>query len=498
MKNYARKFLVFLLLALMILPACQMDPVEGTTESTSDTEQTGQVQYDEWGREMVYSGLPEELDYDGATVTFLSREAFTYEFFVEEDDTSSIVNDAIFRRNTAVEDELNVTINVAEGSNSGTDGAFSLLVQEEYLSGDGAYDVVAPYAYYGVAMITGGYFYDLCKVENLNLDSQWWNQSYREVISVADKEYAAVGDIVLSSTSRNFVMFFNKQLLKDTLPDYNIYDIVRSGEWTLDEFVTLTRAFHKDDGDGIVSFNDTYGFVFTAESGLQNAWEPALGIKAVLKDGDDVELNIMSDYNTKAFDALFEALCNNEGVYKHPRTSTSTAEVVSKFTSGSALMTIHHLDLAENSLTTMEDDFGIVPIPKYSAEASYQTTPQDAYSFIAVMGNETRPDMIGATLECMAYESYMKTIPAYYEVAMKNRYLRTDETTDDIDMYDIIMNSVVFDFGVVYANNLNNVTNVIRGLITRGQNNYTSSMKIRENSVNTLLSDLIEALNEIE
>ena len=52
-------------------------------------------------------------------------------------------------------------------------------------------------------------------------------------------------------------------------------------------------------------------------------------------------------------------------------------------------------------------------------------------------------------LEALNAETYKTVVPAYYEIALKVKYARDNES---VEMMDMIMESRIFDFGYVYDN----------------------------------------------
>ena len=57
-------------------------------------------------------------------------------------------------------------------------------------------------------------------------------------------------------------------------------------------------------------------------------------------------------------------------------------------------------------------------------------------------------EMTGKIIEGLAAESYKQLVPAYYEVALKTKYSRDEES---VRMLDLIYEGVVYDFGLLYA-----------------------------------------------
>ena len=70
--------------------------------------------------------------------------------------------------------------------------------------------------------------------------------------------------------------------------------------------------------------------------------------------------------------------------------------------------------------------------------------------------------MIGATLTVFGAESYRTVMPAFYETALKGRYLKNPESAA---MMDIIYDSFYMDAGVLYTKAIESVHQKLRTLI---------------------------------
>jgi len=93
----------------------------------------------------------------------------------------------------------------------------------------------------------------------------------------------------------------------------------------------------------------------------------------------------------------------------------------------------------------LDMDFGIVPLPKFSEQQDrYYVYAYPFFPFLSIPTTITGEDleMAGATLEALASESYKTLTPAFYEIALANKYVRDEES---YEMLDIILRSRVYD-----------------------------------------------------
>ena len=100
-----------------------------------------------------------------------------------------------------------------------------------------------------------------------------------------------------------------------------------------------------------------------------------------------------------------------------------------------------------SSLTTlgdMEDDYGIVPFPKWTEDQDRYYAMFDVDIICVPLACSQDLERVCVIKEALAVESLTITHPAYYENALKNRYLRDEKS---LEMLEIITNSIVPDLG---------------------------------------------------
>ena len=75
-------------------------------------------------------------------------------------------------------------------------------------------------------------------------------------------------------------------------------------------------------------------------------------------------------------------------------------------------------------------------------------------------------------LESLNYESYLQVTPAYYETVLQLKQVR-DEGSQQ--MVRLVRESLYFDFGYVYSDNLGSISGIMRKALTNP--NITSQIK---------------------
>ncbi|MBO5218517.1 MAG: hypothetical protein J6C52_03740 [Clostridia bacterium] len=403
----------------------------GTTDTTAASgDTTAPVTEALTGRDAVMSDLPADLDFGGETLTVLCREEeiFAREFLAEEEN-GDVINDAVYHRNVAVEDALNINLEVMTRlGNWGPHTEFMNSVKSEVFAGDSSYDVISFYAYCNPTLASEGVYMNLYELEHLNLAKPWWHQAFVESATVYDKLFSVSGDIILSYVSCRYGMYFNTVKLQEYLPGTDIYKMVDDNNWTLDNFGALIRdVYHDVNGDTQRDDGDIYGYFLPRDSALAVA--AAGGFKNVEADGKGgFTWNFMSERNVRLFEKLFN-LIKLEGVLYN--NEENRLEI---FEEGNCIFYSHRLEKTE-LLREMKDDYGLVPNPKLDkSQEKYYSLDADYGSQVSVPITAKNPTLVGAFLEKMGEMSYKMVTPVYLDTALKGKYLRDDSSARMVDL----------------------------------------------------------------
>ena len=93
-------------------------------------------------------------------------------------------------------------------------------------------------------------------------------------------------------------------------------------------------------------------------------------------------------------------------------TRYSLEEIDLDFSNGTNLVLVSGLESAETErLRNMQDDYGVLPYPKYDEEQKeYLSFSHDFYGAVVIPNTNTKPEIVGATLEAMASYAYRDTV----------------------------------------------------------------------------------------
>jgi hypothetical protein len=141
------------------------------------------------------------------------------------------------------------------------------------------------------------------------------------------------------------------------------------------------------------------------------------------------------------FDRYFE-LMDDEGNFQH--LSDPPANYVGNvFTEGHAMFADAGMGQAQN-YRGMDDDFGILPFPKFEYEDDYATVV-NGYAHIFVIPNTVQDEFrTGAIIEALCAIGSRDVVPVFYEQSLKTKFTRDNESEA---MIDIIRDSITYDIG---------------------------------------------------
>ena len=432
---------LFVLSVLCFLPACgksESDIAENKPEAESPDEMPPQEAAEE------APVLPEitEQDYEGYEFRFLTKNEDWAEWqsvdISAEEMNGENINDAVYMRNSVLEDKFNILI-VEKKVNAPHDNA-----KKSVKAGEDSFDAVVSGMNNIVEVSQEGLLMDQSNIPHMNLSNPWWDQKGVAELELGGKVFCVTGDLFVTDKDATWVMMFNKQLAQD----YQIedpYSLVRSGQWTMDKFAAIIRDVSADlNGDGIMDENDFYGFSTHEYSSWGFLY--GAGIKIAEKDLSGYPALVMNAPTTQeVMEKTVEIMTN--GIYAYCKPVGDWAKALKVFEEDRAIFYGEVLQCAIR-LRQMVSNFGLIPYPKYdAAQETYPCMVNDVATVLGVPVTTTETERTGTILEYMSYLSRIYLKPAYYEVALKGKFMRDEESGE---MLDLIMRDRVFDLGYIF------------------------------------------------
>ncbi len=422
MKKTAHSIFGALMLCALLFASCADTPAgSGTQTSTADgtdSLETGVVTVDPYPT--IREKLNEGIDYGGTPFNVLQYEAETWELYIApEGETGETLNDAAFRRNTEVEELLNIDIVAI------TDADYTGKFRKAVLAGDGStYDLIcfwAPGDYSG--LISDGLTYDWHDVPFIDLSADYYNHTANDAYSIDGRQFFAVSDFTYT-VHQHFRILYNKELFANLALDGSPYDDVLNGTWTYPKMLEYTKGVYKDlDGDGKAGLGDQYGIVLN--NAFASMFPMAAGEIPVVCGENGFEFNLLSDRIVSIVTDVVDLATNNPDAYMNRLGNNDQYQI---FEAGNALFEPYASDpILCRDLTF---DFGYLPYPKYD-EAQENYVINAAGGLMAIPSSALDIERTGIIIEALSAASHRFITDAFVEQYIENKVLR-DEPSQQI------------------------------------------------------------------
>lgn len=268
----------------------------------------------------------------------------------------------------------------------------------------------------------------------------------------SDKVYFAFSDASLSLYKDLYVIFFNKTIVGDNNMS-DPYELVNDGKWTLDAFIGMGQIGSRDlNGDGEISVDDDQ-IAYVAKHAANRAFMTSTDT-SVFVTGDDGKpaLNGVSERLVNVFDKMKPFLSNKTLTYV---TTEPDMLLLSKpFAEGRALFLTNCI-VGVEAMRDMQDDYGIIPLPKYDEEQDGYRS-QIATSSSALYLEKTAKDTVqlGTVMEALGFYSWQNVVPAYYETALNYKYARDKDVQQMLAIVrDNATTNIDFSYNVIFWTN---------------------------------------------
>lgn len=485
------KRILICLFAAVLLTSCST-----TTQKTEDTQNVTTTEQDvstETTEDALFQVQKE--DHGGKTFTLLTTEEQRTEYDAEEM-TGDLVNDAVYGRNIAVEELLGIDLDFVYKPGAWADKeSYCQLIQNSIMAADGAYDIVSGMISCVQPIASTDLFLNVYDIPYIDLNNPWWVSELQDSLTINGKLLGFIGDMSLSMYTGLSVIFANLDLLENHGID-SPYSWVLDNAWTLDKMIEVSSGTGQDlDGDGkYILGTDLLGMVVYDVP--FRSIQASLDVKMISMEEDGIPtVNPISDKLATSVEKL-TAYLSNPDVYREDLSAEKRVTVDGYFATDRILFYMTKLD-SLNNLRNMESDYAILPFPKYDED-------QDKYYTVIATGTQmtyiptTTLDitLTGKVCEAMSYYSYKDVVPAYYDVALKNKYSR-DESTQL--MLDIIRDGAVMPFEFAYSTMVGGSTwmnTVISTATQNGNGNVASLLAATRSAWESSIEDLFESYTD--
>ena len=493
-----KKLLCMLLASLMVvgtLATC------GTGTETEDTTAPGSI-----ADTNVESETRETLDipdtrYDGMELCFLTRdegEWSTLEIFAEDQTSESDnISTAVFERNDRILQTYGVTITELKKPT----GEHYTALSTEVSAPTGDFMAVVTNTINSASFATNGYLWNLNsdEIEFMDFEKPWWDTNMAHGMSIDERLYFATGDLLTSDNDATFIIMFNKQIVKDcNIPD--LYALVENNEWTMDEFYKYEQLAVQDkNGDGKLSYDsDIAGLAYTGD--VPYCMLFGGGVTMCTKDETDTpiyELDVelaqnIADKGQLIFSKDLTVDLNNPG------DGSNVVDAGKKAFGENHALFMGEVMQYVTRMRGYDVDFGILPYPMYNAQqGSYYSMMHLTASCVSIPRSVSGDNlvMVNSMIEAMAYHSMDTLTEQYYEINLKTKGAKDEQSGPMIDK---ILSNRACDLSYYYQWGSNAFGSLASCLLPTGGKGVASQTKRFKSSIERSISQLQKAMDKFD
>jgi ABC-type glycerol-3-phosphate transport system substrate-binding protein len=475
---------VFLLIICLTFAACSQNSANQAEGDKSATDIATGEEVAETTAEPSYYDTLGERDFGGASFKILRQTSGgTIDMFYSgEEQTGEPISDSSYMRDRLIEEKYNVKVEYIE---SNWDQVPNLL-KNSFAAGDELSDMVISSFITLSVPVQNNLLSNIADMPHLSLTSPWWSKLIYDNMTLDGKLFYTAGDIFPGTYMAPSAVYVNQSLLNDYGITDNLYELVFSGKWTIDVLQSLTKDIDADlNLDGRMnSSDDFYGFIQQNNTLASNAFCVATGVKLSTKIDNTLIVDFSSVSNVEKIDKLTNFL-------KKISYTDQNAIITDTFHNGRALFLTHFLESALLYLRTMEADYGILPMPKYDeVQETYASFLNPWSSSSVCVPRLVDTEKVGFLMEAMAYASYELIRPNVYELALKTKFARDEESARIIDL---IIETSYLDLNGVY--NFGGSTDVVNAAVF-DKKPLVSSYAAKEGAIQNAIDTYIAAISQ--
>ena len=243
MKRIIALFLVLLMLLPMMFACKKDDESKETNGTVGESEELPVVVEDLGGKEFNVLNVTSELEYGYANLT--------------EENSDTVLSDAVFNRNLVVNERLNATMTVDDTLTTITQAKERILSLS--MSGENEYDLYYLNSPHMMQLAVQGH---VAEVDNLtdviDFDDEWWEPEATGNTMINGVGYGFVGQAALHFYDSLYIIAYNTDRAQE-LDIPNLAEIALDGDWTLEKLKQYTIIGHEDNGpNGTNGIKDEY------------------------------------------------------------------------------------------------------------------------------------------------------------------------------------------------------------------------------------------------
>ena len=477
--------LLSLLIAAALLAACRDTSDASDPDNSVDVSASGDL----------FANLPDvnyTVDGEPAEFVILTTGDWAGRYksieICANEQAPELISDSVTERNAMVEERFGVKI---IETRTAAYGDMLTLIRNNASSGTDLYDVVMPFMTDAAVLSAEKLFYDL-NTSSVSFDGEWWDQNAKSTLSIDKKLYFITGDLCLLAYDCTSCLAFNK----DMIDDYNLdnpYELVDSGEWTLDKLLSMAREVgYHDNGDAKKDFSDIWGCMIN--SSYATSMFISSGERLTDKDENDIPtIAVSGDRQSDVFAKIFD-LCSDSSICHIDSYAANYDDVW--LAASEAIATGHVvfrpvvvIDIQE--VASFDCNFGIIPTPKYDAEQEeyYSYVSAVCATCVAIPTSNEDFEMASVIMDAMAQASTDTVKTAYYDTLLKLRKIQDD---DGERMLDIIFGGRVYDYGILFG--WGGINTFMNDIAFSGSNTFQSKLDSITGAIQSDINNTVDRM----
>lgn len=499
-----KKVISLLLLALivsfsLVLAACKDEadtPVVPGNQNASQNETesgTPESEGDQASEEETFAPptLP-DVRFDDQTFTVLVRHNVDNDGndIYADVDSGDTLKEAVYQRNMVIEEKYGITIKEVVAS----DNDINSTLYNSVMANEKTFDMANMNFHQTYTSALEGILLDISTdLEYVDLDNPWWDHETNSDFTINNKQFMAIGNGNVDAVRGTWALIFNKNIL-DSLgyDDQYLYDLVREGKWTLDEYRKLTKGYSRDlNNDNIMNHEDQYAV--SGNGGSFFGFMMNSGVRILDKDENDELYFIDIDDRTNGILMALSDILSTKNAFNVDNMNQNTSGTgqiwCDTFREGRSLFFSESLRTIEN-FRDMDADFGIIPHPKWSVDEDYSTFIHwyIGQSFSVPI---SAPDLTktAVMMEEMSYLGTDMILPVYYSRVLEGKYARDEASYEMITEY--IMPKRMYDVGMV--RDIGGLSMSLYSLFINDANIFASTYKRTARQMEIAVEEINEA-----
>ncbi len=443
MKRKLSLAMLLVMLASAVLTSCASDSGSSTGETTTaaDVAETTVAETED----PLADNLPEK-DWNGETFRMYARDTTASipeakHLWAEAMD-GDVINDAAYTSINNVREKYNVNFEMTQYEtqiNTANNSIGTMI-----LAGDDVFEILSSHDRTMAQFSLAQMLIDVNTLDYIDLSKPWWPENAVNSMTIGGKMFLIASSMSTSSIAGTSATFFNKA----RMADYGIeepYQTVKDGDWTLDMMIALSKDIYEDvNGDSTRDKGDFYGFVAQLNS---YRIHESFGLQAYVPDDEEIiKLDIDKPSTYEFVDKYYNWLFESDGGIMTP----GDADYREYFMNNSALFTFASLGNAVDYFRYADVEYGILPMPKVDEAQENYVCGANCVP-IGVPITNKKLEFTGFVIEALSAEGHRIKLPAYFEIALKQKFTSDQES---IEMLDIIADSINIDLGYLYCGDL--------------------------------------------